>query len=332
MNVETLRRLRNNSISKISAEMEKITNPSSSYGPDERFWKLEADKAGNATATIRFLPATIKEVDGIEVCDDLPWVRLYNHGFQGPTGRWLIENCPTTIGEPCPICSSNSADWNSGIEDNKEIARKQKRKLRYYANVLIVSDPKHPENDGQVKIFSFGPKIFDKIMDKMNPVFEDEEPVNVFDYWEGADFKLRQRKVEGYPNFDQSVFMNPSAIGSDDEIVSIAKKQHLLKDLVDKKQFKSYAELEKKFNEIRNGDNEGSKIKSVTDLSSTSSRSIVRDSSGDIEFDRPVKKTETTPPFSVESTKSISSSSAMDTSSDDDDDTLAYFRKIAMED
>ena len=328
MNIDTLRRMRGN-VNKIAAEIEKISNPSASYG-DDRIWKLEPDKAGNATATIRFLPATIKEIDGIEVCDDLPWVRMYNHGFQGPTGRWLIDNCPTTIGQECPICSANGKLWNSGNDEDKEIARKQKRKLRYYANVLIVSDPKHPENEGQVRLFSFGPKIFDKIMDKMNPVFEDEEPVNVFDYWEGADFKLRQRKVEGYPNFDQSVFMGKSAIGSDDEIVKIAKQQHLLKDLVDPKQFKSYAELEKKFREIKNDDSTG-KPKTVSDLSEGSSRKVVRDSSGDIEFDRPLKK-DSAPFETDEPTKVINTSASNDSSDDDDDDTLAYFRKIAMED
>lgn len=329
MNIDTLRRMRGG-VNKIAAEIEKISNPSASYG-DDRIWKLEPDKAGNATATIRFLPATVKEIDGTEVCDDLPWVRIYNHGFQGPTGRWFIENCGTTIGQECPVCFENGKLWNSGNDEDKETVRKQKRKLRYYANVLIVSDPKHPENEGQVRLFSFGPKIFDKIMDKMNPVFEDEEPVNVFDYWEGADFKLRQRKVEGYPNFDQSVFMGQSAIGSDEEILKIAKQQHLLKDLIDPKQFKSYAELEKKFREITNAHNDESdlsKFKTVSDLSNDSSRKIVRDSSGDIEFDRPVKKESSAPFETNEATKSVSTSS----DDNDDDDTLAYFRKIAMED
>jgi hypothetical protein len=198
MDINTLRKMRGTNFAKISGEFEKIANPQSeskSY-QDDRLWKLEADKAGNGTATIRFLP----NPNG----DDLPWVRVFNHGFQGPTGKWYIENSLSTIGEADPVGELNSRLWNSGNESDKDIARKQKRKLTYIANILIISDPKHPENEGQVRLFRFGKKIFDKIMDKARPTFEDETPVNVFDLWEGADFKLRQRKVEGYANYDQS--------------------------------------------------------------------------------------------------------------------------------
>ena len=165
---------------KISGEFDKIANPQSSQkqGPDERFWKLDPDKAGNATAVIRFLP----RVEG----DELPWVRVFSHGFQGPTGKWYIENSLTTLGEKDPVGELNSKLWNSGSEANKDIARKQKRRLSYIVNVLIVSDPKHPENEGQVRLYKFGKKIFDKIMEKARPTFDDEKPVNVFDLGTGA--------------------------------------------------------------------------------------------------------------------------------------------------
>lgn len=230
MDINTLRKMRNADFGKISTEFTKIANPQSDSKSfqDDRFWKLEADKAGNATATIRFLP----RAEG----DELPWVRMYNHGFQGPTGKWYIENSLSTIGEDDPVGQLNSKLWNSGNDADKEIARKQKRRLQYIANIIVVSDPKHPENEGQVRLFKFGKKIFDKIMDKANPTFEDETPVNVFDLWEGADFKLRQRKVEGYPNYDQSVFNAPSPVAnSDDQILEIVNKQHKLKEFLDRK-------------------------------------------------------------------------------------------------
>ena len=248
MDITTLRKMRSSNFAKISTEFEKIANPQSdskSY-QDDRFWKLEPDKAGNASATIRFLPNPDP--------NELPWVRVFNHGFQGPTGKWYIENSRTTIGEADPVGELNARLWNSGIEADKEVARKQKRRLTYIANVLIVSDPKHPENEGQVRLFKFGKKIFDKIMDKARPTFEDETPVNVFDLWEGADFKLRQRKVEGYPNYDQSTFMEPAAVTeSEEDLLKLMNKVHDLKEFVDPKNFKSYEELSRKLESVLNG-------------------------------------------------------------------------------
>lgn len=309
MNIETLRRMRSNGLQKITQEMDKISNPSASY-TDDRIWKLEPDKTGNATATIRFLPATIKVIDGVEKCDDLPWVKIYSHGFQLPSGRWLITNCPTTIGEKCPICAENSAMWSTGDDDQKKIVRERKRKIRYQANVLIISDPKHPENEGQVKIFSFGAKIFDKIMDKMNPTFEDEAPVNVFDFWEGADFKLRQRKVEGYPNFDQSYFLEPSALGDDNYIMKVASQQHLLSEFIDPKNFKSFSELQAKMVELE-GKSIPEPVKQVTQT-----RVVERD------YQEPIRH----------QTSSVDNLSETSIEGDDEDDALAYFRRIAEAD
>jgi hypothetical protein len=211
----------------------------------DNYWKPEVDKAGNGMATIRFLPAS--EADGE---DGLPWVKIFSHGFQGP-GGWLIDNCLTTKNQQCPVCEHNSALWNSGIEANKDVVRKQKRKLNYVANVYIVSDPKHPENEGKVKLFRFGKKIFDKITEAMNPQFEDETPINPFDMWKGANFKLKIRKVEGYQNYDKSEFDSPAALLDDDaELEKIWKSEFSLNELTAGKEFKSYDELKQRLDKV----------------------------------------------------------------------------------
>ena len=300
MDIQTLRKMRNQDFSKIAGEFDKISNPQSgekkSYD-DDRFWRLEGDKAGNGTATLRFLP----RVEG----DELPWVRIFSHGFQGPTGKWYIENSLTTLGENDPVGELNTQLWNSGSDANKEIARKQKRKLSFIANILVVSDPKHPENEGKVFLFKFGKKIFDKIMDKARPTFEDEKPVNVFDFWEGANFKLRMRKKDGYANYDESVFSEPAPVGDDEFIVQVAQAQHKLSEFVDRKNFKSYDELKKKLNEVLSGDSYAPK----------SAAQMAED-------DEPVA-----------SAPSIKSKPAPKMAEvDDDEDVMSYFQKIAQED
>jgi hypothetical protein len=211
----------------------------------DNYWKPEVDKAGNGMATIRFLPAPPADGD-----DSLPWVKIFNHGFQGP-GGWLIDNCLTTHNKNCPVCEHNSKLWNSGIEANKDIVRKQKRKLRYVANVYIVSDPKHPENEGQVKLFRFGAKIFDKITEAMNPQFADEQAINPFDLWAGANFKIKIRKVEGYQNYDRSEFESPSALLDDDaELERIYNSEFSLKELISDKEFKTYDELKTRLDKV----------------------------------------------------------------------------------
>jgi len=315
MNIETLRKMRNNSFSKIDEEMKKVSNPSASY-VDDRIWKLEPDKAGNASAIIRFLPETVKEIDGKTVQDDLPWIKMYNHGFKGSNGRWFIQNCPTTIGKQCFICSKNSEIWSEGSEQSKAIVRSRKRQLKYYANVLILADPANPQNEGQVKIMKFGSKIFDKIMDQMNPTFEDDEPINVFDYWEGADFKVRQRMVEGYPNFDQSMFLSKREIGNEDFILDIASKQHLLKEFIDPKHFKSEEELMEQYNAV------------VGETSQKTSKPIQSNNYSRKEDSRHEEEFEDV--FVGQKTSSVSSQSS--SNEEDDDDALAYFRRIAEED
>jgi len=302
MDINTLRKNAKMDFGKISSEFDKIANPQSdskSY-QDDRFWKLEADKAGNGTATIRFLP----RADG----DELPWVKIFSHGFQGPTGKWYIENSLTTIGESDPVGELNSRLWNTGSDADKETARKQKRKLSYIANVLIISDPKHPENEGQVKLFKFGKKIFDKIMDKARPTFEDETPVNVFDFWEGADFKLRMRKVDGYPNYDQSTFMEPSAIGDDNTIIGISKKQFLLNEFLDRKNFKTYEELSRKLASVLNSDT----------ISAPTAASLSEEDED--EYVPPVREVK------KPAVKIVASNA------NTDEEAMSYFKKIAMED
>lgn len=192
-----------NSLAKKIEEEEK-----GSFQEDPRFWKLDVDKAGNGMAVIRFLPAC----DG----EDLPWVKYFDHAFQGP-GGWYIDNCATSINKECAICAANSELWNSGVESNKDVARKRKRRKKYIANIYVVKDPAHPENDGQVKLFRFGTKIFEKIQECIKPKFDDEDPIDPFDLWTGANFKLKQYKNEGYPNYDRSSFDKPSPLLNDDE-------------------------------------------------------------------------------------------------------------------
>ena len=213
---------------------------------DERLWKPELDKTGNGYAVIRFLPA----VEG----EDMPWAKIWNHAFQGPTGQWYIENSLTTLGQKDPVSELNSSFWNSGVESDKEIARKQKRKLQYFSNIYVVSDPKHPENEGKVFLFRYGKKIFDKIMEAMQPAFEDETPVNPFDFWQGANFKLKIRKVDGFWNYDKSEFEKPSAIfDNDDAIEEVWKQQHALSEKTDPSNFKSYDELKKRLDTVLAG-------------------------------------------------------------------------------
>jgi hypothetical protein len=222
------------------------TNAEAGSKDDTRFWQPEVDKAGNGMAIIRFLPAPAADGD-----DALPWVRVFNHGFQGP-GGWYIENSLTTLNQKDPVSEYNSILWNSGIEANKEIARKQKRRLTYISNILVVSDPKNPENEGQIKLYKFGKKIFDKISEAMNPEFADETPLNPFDFWEGANFKIKIRQVEGYRNYDKSEFdsITPVLDGDDDKLEALWKKEYSLKEFLDPKQFKSYDALKAKLDKV----------------------------------------------------------------------------------
>jgi hypothetical protein len=227
-------------------EVEKIATPQTQDNTkDDRFWQPEVDKAGNGYAVIRFLPPPKGE--------ELPWVRIWNHGFQGPTGKWYIENSLTTLGKADPVSELNTELWATGVEANKDIVRKQKRRLTYVANIYIVKDPAHPENEGKVCLYKFGKKIFDKIKDVMQPQYEDESPINPFDFWKGANFKLKIRNVEGYRNYDKSEFEATSALGEDDDLEAVWVKQHSLAEFLDPKNFKSYSELKTKLESVLTG-------------------------------------------------------------------------------
>ena len=226
---------------KLVKEVEKM-NTNGGGSTDDRYWKPEMDKSGVGSAVIRFLPAPEGE--------DLPWVKMYSHGFQGP-GGWYIENSLTTIGQKDPVSEFNRGLWNSGSEKDKETVRKQKRKLSYYSNIYVVKDPANPQNEGKVFLFKFGKKIFDKILNAMQPEFDDEEPINPFDFWSGANFRLKIRKVEGYWNYDKSEFDSPSPLLSDDDALeAIWKKEYSLSAILAPDQFKSYDELEKRLNYV----------------------------------------------------------------------------------
>tara|TARA_Y100000780_G_C13655600_1_gene406428 strand:- start:534 stop:1433 length:900 start_codon:yes stop_codon:yes gene_type:complete len=244
--LETLKKSRSN-FDILTKQLEKtIEQPNKKSYQDSRFWKPELDKSGNGYAVFRFLPA----IEG----EDMPWVKLWNHAFQGPGGQWYIENSLTTLTKKDPVSVENTRLWNTGIESDKDIARKRKRKLSYYSNIYMVSDPKHPENDGKVFLFKYGKKIFDKITEAMSPQFEDEKAINPFDFWEGSNFKIKIRKVDGFWNYDKSEFEPVSKLkASDEEIDKIWKSQHALKPFNDPSNFKPYDELKEKLNKVLTG-------------------------------------------------------------------------------
>lgn len=313
MDINTLRNMRNQDFGAISSAFDKVSNPQSDQKSfdDDRFWKLEKDKAGNGSAVIRFLP----RVEG----DELPWVKIFSHGFKGPTGKWYIENSLTTLNEADPVGELNTRLWNESSDDNspgRKQARDQKRRLQFYSNILVISDPKHPENEGKVFLFKYGKKIFDKIMNKAKPTFEDERPVNVFDLWEGANFKLRMRNVEGYPNYDESVFAEPGPVApSDEQILSVVNKQYKLSEFLDRKNFKSYDELKAKLESVLSG----------TTSSVPSAMELMNDP---VPVAQPKQFAEAPAPSYTSAPAAASKIPEIN----DDDDMMAMFQRIADED
>jgi hypothetical protein len=293
---------------KLVKEVEKM-NTGSSGGADERFWKPEMDKTGVGSAIIRFLPAPEGE--------ELPWVKMYSHAFQG-NGGWYIENSLTTIGQKDPVSEHNRELWNSGSDKDKETVRKQKRKLSYFANIYVVKDPAHPENEGKVFLFKFGKKIFDKILNAMQPEFEDEEPINPFDFWGGANFRLKIRKVEGYWNYDKSEFDSPSALLSDDDALeALWKKEYSLSAIVAPDQFKSYEDLEKRLKYV---------------LGQKSARAAVQDQEDEYESYTQTPSKEENVIAELEQSYARSKSPSLpkiETSDEDEDDALSYFQRLA---
>ena len=297
-----LKNNRSKSLDKLNSQLSQIAQKSYSDPNEGKFWKPSRDKAGNGFAIIRFLPAPGGE--------DMPFVRLWDHGFQGPSGLWYIENSLTTLGKDDPVSELNSKLWNTGVDADKEQARKQKRRLHYIANVYIIKDSGNPDNDGKVFLFKFGKKIFDKLNDLMNPQFEDEKPVNPFDLWEGASFRLKIRQFEGYANYDKSEFDSPEPLFEDDEkLESVWKEEHSLQEIINEKHFKPYAELKAKLHRVLN----------LSGDSVDASRSASDDVDEDLDMSRFSK--------SAPAPDMKQAPSDVDTVEDDDED-LARFRDL----
>ena len=282
---------------KLIKQVEKLNDKGSNV--DERIWKPSVDKSGNGYAIIRFLP----EPEG----NELPWARVYTHAFQGP-GGWFIENSLTTLGQKDPVSEHNSQLWNSGSDANKDIARKQKRRLSYYSNIFIVSDPANPENEGRVFLYKYGKKIHDKITEAMKPEFADETPINPFDFWEGANFKLKIRRVEGYQNYDKSEFSSPSALFDDDaKLEEIYNKLYDLNEFTAPDKFKTYDALK-------------TRLENVLGLNQPVRSPVLDEELGGEDNDRGSFVEPTTPARTPEPVAS--------TSSDEDDESLSYFAKL----
>ena len=298
MSFENLKRNRDQ-ISKLVQAAEKVGGGEQKSYVDERIWKPTVDKAGNGYAVIRFLPAS----EGAE----LPWVRYWDHGFKGPTGLWYIENSLTSIGQPDPVGELNSRLWNSGIESDKDKARTQKRRLHYVTNILVLQDPSNPQNEGKVFLYQFGKKIFDKIMDVMQPSFADETPVNPFDFWDGADFKLKIRNVEGYRNYDKSEFSSASALYESDEskLETVYNQLHNLSEYTDPKNYKSYDELKAKLMRV---------LGEEVDMGAPTVQQM-----NAVNDPAPMPEPVQAPVTAEEMNK------------EDDDDTMSYFAKLANE-
>ncbi len=302
MSFASLKKNRSNSLSKLVSEGNKLSAGAKPSG-DDRFWKPEVDKAGNGYAVIRFLP----EPKG----EDLPWVRLFDHGFQGK-GGWYIENSLTTIGEKDPVSEYNTTLWNNGTDAGKDQARQQKRRLKYTSNIMVVKDPSNPSNEGKVFLYQYGKKIFDKLNEAMNPAFEDEQAINPFDFWEGADFKLKIRQVDGYRNYDKSEFDSSSELlgGDDDALEKTYEGLYSLAAFLERKNFKSYAELETKLNR-------------VLGIGSTAptTASAMEATDDEIPFEKPT-------PVAAAKPAPVAAAPAQD----EEDDSLSFFEKLAEED
>tara|TARA_R110001606_G_scaffold28835_5_gene90759 strand:- start:1597 stop:2541 length:945 start_codon:yes stop_codon:yes gene_type:complete len=295
---------------KLVKEADKMNNKGG--GVDDRLWKPEMDKSGNGYAVIRFLPAP----DG----EDLPWVKLFSHAFQGP-GGWYIENSLTTIGGKDPVGELNRELWNTGSDSDKDIVRKQKRKLSFYANIYVVKDPANPQNEGGVFLYKFGKKIFDKIMEAMQPEFEDETPINPFDFWGGANFKLKLKKVAGYWNYDSSEFASVGPLLDDDDAMeAIWKKQHSLASFTAADQFKSYEDLKKRMDYVLGNKSTRKSTEEETEYDNYAVTEQKTVSEEDV-----MRKLES----SYQQSKAAAKESASTPSADEDDDPMSYFAKLA---
>jgi len=276
-------------------KMEDQTKSKDSY-KDDRLWRPEQDKSGNGFAIIRFLPP----IKGEEVS----LVQIYNHAFQGP-GGWYIENSLTTIGQKDPVGELNNKLWNSGLESDKDIARIRKRKLTYISNVYIVSDPSNPQNEGKVFLYKYGVKIYEKIKEAVKPEFKDEPEVDVTDFWKGANFRIKIRKVGGFTNYDKSEFDSPSVLSEDTaKLDRILSSMHPLQPFLDASNFKSYDELKTRMQEVLGGD-----VRATAPNAAKTAEDVAEEM--------------------VEKKPSLKSKKPVEQDVDDESDALSYFQKLA---
>jgi len=311
----SLKRASKGSIEQLTAQIQSAAGDKRTA--DERFWNPQVDKAGNGMAIIRFLPAPAG--------DDVPFIKMFDHGFQG-SGGWFVEKCPTTLGKDCPACDNNRELWATGLESNKTIVRKQKRNLYFISNVYVVKDPANPDNDGKVFLFRYGKKIFDKLQEKMTPQFADEVAVNPFDLWEGANFRIKIRQVDGYRNYDKSEFDSAGPLlNDDDKMEAIWKKEYALSEFPDPKNFKTFDELKTRLDKVlglTGGSAKAGRSNNVQQMS--------EDLDDDIPFDRAsgpsAGKTRDAP---LAPKRQATTTPVAESGSTGDDDDLAYFQALA---
>lgn len=305
-----LKKNRKAGFDKLASDLDKLTK-GNERTKDETYWSPTVDKAGNGYAVFRFLPAPAGE--------EAPYVRYWDHGFQGPTGKWYIENSLTSIGQEDPVAQFNGKLWNASQDDNspeRKQARKQKRRLHYVSNILIIQDSANPENEGKVFKYKYGKKIFNKLNEKMNPEFEDEEPMNPFDLWEGANFKLKIRQVEGYRNYDKSEFDKASALSDDDDkLEEIWKQCHSLQGILDPTNFKSFDDLKRKLDQV---------LGLGEERTPAHSRAEARN--------RPTADEDDTPFDNSPSLKASSAPAFGGSDDEDGDDSLSFFQRLAEDD
>ena len=291
-------------INKLVAAAQEGNGSDNKRQENENLWKPTVDKAGNGYAVIRFLPAEA----------EVPWVRYWDHGFKGPTGKWYIEKSLTSLGEQDPLGEYNSKLWNSGNEEDRDQVRKQKRRLHYVTNIMVVSDPSAPENEGKVFMYQFGKKIFDKIQDLMQPQFPGETPVDPFDLWGGADFQLKIRQVEGYRNYDRSEFKGPEPLLDGDEVQlqALLNQLHDINSFVDPANYKSFEQLQTKLFEV---------------LGETAPRTVKEEVAIDtVAAPSPA-------PVAAAPEVAVSAAATAEASDEDgDDDAFSYFQKLANAD
>lgn len=306
-----LKKNRTNSFDKLSKQLEEVSSKGYSNPDENKYWKPTLDQAGNGYAVIRFLPAPEGE--------DVPFVRLYTHAFKGPTGQWYIENCLSTLKQDDPVNELNNKLWNSTEDDKspeRTQARVQKRKLNFISNIYIVSDPSNPENEGKVFLFKYGKKIFDKLKDAPKPEFEGETAIDPFDLWEnGANFRLKIRKVDGYPNYDKSDFATPEPLfDNDDEYGEKLVNIHSLQEIVDTKNFKAYDVLKERLH----------RVLGLTDNTrSNANASAEMEDDDDISISKFVATAKEAQPIQQKTAKAT-----LEVDEDEDDD-MEYFKSLA---